>query len=96
MVQSSLTYLPMFNPTFRKLKSWRRSHHFMANRWGNSGISGRFYFGGLQHREIKKTLAAWKKSYGQPRQHIKKQRHYLPRKVRLVKAIVFYCCHIWM
>ena len=29
----------------------------------------------------------WKKSYDQPRQHIKKQRQY--SKVRLVKAIVF-------
>ena len=26
-----------------------RSHHFMANRWRNSGNSGRFYFGGLQY-----------------------------------------------
>ena len=25
--------------------------------------------------EIKKMLAPWKKSYDQPRQHIKKQRH---------------------
>ena len=24
------------------------SHHFMANRWGNSGNSDRLYFGGLQ------------------------------------------------
>ena len=29
------------------------------------------------------------KSYDQPRQLIKKQRHYLPTKVHLVKAIVF-------
>ena len=27
----------------------QRSHHFMANRWGNSGNSGRLYFGGLQN-----------------------------------------------
>ena len=27
--------------------------------------------------------------YGQSRQHIKKQRHYLSTKVRLVKAVVF-------
>ena len=27
-----------------------------------------------------KTLAPWKKSYGQPRQHIKKQRHYFTNK----------------
>ena len=26
-----------------------RSHHFMANRWGNSGNSGWLYFGGLQN-----------------------------------------------
>ena len=25
-----------------------RSHHFTANRWVNSGNSGRLYFGGLQ------------------------------------------------
>ena len=25
-----------------------RSHHFMGNRWGNSGNSGRLYVGGLQ------------------------------------------------
>ena len=25
------------------------SHHFMTNRWGNSGNSDRVYFGGLQN-----------------------------------------------
>ena len=25
------------------------SHHFMANRWGNSGNNARLYFGGLQN-----------------------------------------------
>ena len=33
--------------------------------------------------------ASWKKSYDQPRQHTKKQRHTLPTKVHLVKAMVF-------
>ena len=46
-----------------------------------------------------KTLAPWKKSYDQPRQHIKKQRHYFGNKVRLVKAMVFpvvmYGCKSW-
>ena len=41
-------------------------------------------------------LAPWKKSYDQPRQHIKKQRHYFPTKVRLVKAMVFSVVHVWM
>ena len=42
-------------------KNWRKTrhsknedhgiqpHHFMGNRWGNSGNSVRFYFGGLQN-----------------------------------------------
>ena len=34
-------------------------------------------------------LAPWKKSYDQPRQHIKKQRHYFVGKGCLVKAMVF-------
>ena len=34
-------------------------------------------------------LDPWKKSYEQPRQHIRKQRHYLLIKVCLVKAMVF-------
>ena len=36
-----------------------------------------------------KMLAPWKKSYGKPRQRIKKQRHYFVDKVHLVKAMVF-------
>ena len=31
----------------------------------------------------------WKESYDQTRQHIKKQRHTLPPKVRLLKAMVY-------
>ena len=63
------------------------SHHFMGNRWRNSGNSGRLYFGGLQNHckwwlqpWYKKTLTPWKKSYDQPRQHIQKQRHYFANK----------------
>ena len=44
-------------------------------------------------------LAPWKKSYDQPRQHIKKQRRYLPTRVCLVMAMVFpvvmYGCESW-
>jgi len=44
-------------------------------------------------------LAFWKKSYGQPRQHVKKQRHYFADKGLLVKAMVFpvvmYGCESW-
>ena len=41
----------------------------------------------------------WKESYEQPRQHIKKQRHYFADKSLLVKAMVFpvvmYGCESW-
>ena len=44
-------------------------------------------------------LATWKKSYDQPRQLIKKQRHNFSTKVHLVKAMVFpvvtYGCESW-
>ena len=67
----------------------------MANRWGNNGNSDRLYFLGLQNHcrwwlqpWNEKTLAPWKKSYDQPREHIKKQRHYFANKA-LVKAMVF-------
>ena len=44
-------------------------------------------------------LTPWKESYDQPRQHIKKQRHYFAEKVRLLKAVVFpvvmYGCESW-
>jgi len=44
--------------------------------------------GGDCSHEIKRCLLLGKKNYDQPRQHIKKQRHYLA-KVCLVKAMVF-------
>jgi len=40
-------------------------------------------------------LARWEKSYDQPRQHIKKQRHYFSTNVLLVKALVS-SSHVWM
>ena len=46
-----------------------------------------------------KLFTPWKKSYDQPRQHIKKQRHYLTINFHLVKAMVFpvvmYGCESW-
>ena len=40
-------------------------------------------------------LAPWKKSYDQPRQHIKKQRHYFANKVCLVFPVVMYGFESW-
>ena len=77
----------------------------MANRWGHSGNSERLFWGALKPLQMgivamKLKDAPWKKSYDQPRQHIKKQRVViLPTKVCLVKAVVFpavmYRCENW-
>ena len=49
--------------------------------------------------EIKKTLAPWKKSYDQPRQHIKKQRHYFANRSPSSQSygfpVVMYRCESW-
>ena len=41
-------------------------------------------------------LAPWKKSYGQPRHHIKKQRHYFANKGPSSQGYGFSCGHVWM
>ena len=40
--------------------------------------------------------APWKKSYDQPRQHIKKQRHYFANKGRSSQSYSFSSSHAWM
>ena len=41
-------------------------------------------------------LSPWKKSYDQPQQHIKKQRHYLANKGSSSQGCGFSSSHIWM
>ena len=43
-----------------------------------------------------KTLAPWKKSYGQHRQCIKKQRHYFTSKSPSSQSYGFSSSHVWM
>ena len=50
--------------------------------------------GDLSH-EIK-MLAPWKKSYDKPRQHIKKQRHYLADKGSYSQSYVFSRSHVYI
>ena len=50
---------------------------------------------GDRSHEIK-MLAPWKKSYGQPRQHIEKQRHYFANKGPFSQSYGFSCSHVWM
>ena len=75
----------------------------MGNRWRNSANSVRLYFWGLQNycRWLIaawnwKMLTPWKESYGQPRQHIKKQRHYFVKKGPSSQGYGFSRSHVWM
>ena len=43
-----------------------------------------------------KTLTPCEESYDQPRQHIKKQRHYFVNKDQSSQGYGFSSCHIWM
>ena len=43
-----------------------------------------------------KTLAPWKKSYDQPRQHIKKRRHYFANKGLSSQSYGLSSSHVWM
>ena len=74
---------------------------------GNSGNSVRLYFLGLQNHcrwwfqpWNYKTFTPWKKSYDQPRQHIKRQRHYFvnkgPSSQTMVFPVVMYGCESWI
>ena len=43
-----------------------------------------------------KTLPPWKKGYDQPRQHIKRQRHYFANKGLSSQSYGFSSIHVWM
>ena len=78
----------------------------MANRWGKSRNSNRFYFLGLLNHcrwwlqpWNSKTLDPWNKSYDKPRQHISKQKYHFAKKCpdsqSMVFSVVMYTCETW-
>ena len=82
------------------------SHHFMGNRWGNSGNSGRLYFWGSKitadgdcSHEIKRRLLLGRKVMTNLDSIFKRRDITLPTEVRLVKAmdfpVVMYGCESW-
>ena len=71
--------------------------------WQIDGKNKRLYFFGLQNHcrwwlqpWNWKTLAPWKESYDQPRQHIKKQRHYFANKGLPSESYGLSCSHVWI
>ena len=52
--------------------------------------------GNCSHELKRQMRAPWKKSYDQPRQHIKKQRHYFANKAPSSQGYGFSSGHVWM
>ena len=72
------------------------SHHFMGNRWGNSGNSVRLFFlgskitaDGVCSHEIKRHLLLERKVMTNLDNILKSRDITLPTKIRLVKAMAF-------
>ena len=83
-----------------------RSHHFMANRWGNNGNSDKIYFPGVQNHcrwslqpEIKRCLLLERKAMTNLDSILKSRDVTLLTKIHLVKAVVFpvvmFRCESW-
>ena len=60
---------------------------FYINLYGCEGFPG---------GSVVKTLAPWKKRYDQPRQRVKKQRHYFANKDPSNQSYGFSSSHVWM
>ena len=72
------------------------SHHFMANRWENTGNNERLYFFELQNHsdgdgshEIKRYLLLGRKAMTNLDSILKSRDLPLPTNVHLIKAVVF-------
>ena len=52
--------------------------------------------GDCSHEIKRRLLLVWKESYGQPRQHIQKQRHYFANKGPSSQGYGFPSSHVWV
>ena len=99
----------------RRVKSWLKaqhsenedhgiwSHHFMGNRWGNSGKVSDFILGGSKitadgdcSHEIKRRLVLGRKVMTDLDSILKKQKHYFGNKGPFSQSYGFSSGHVWM
>ena len=80
-----------------------QSHHFMANKWGNSGNSDRLFLGGSKitvdddcSHEIKRRLLLGSKVMANLHSLLKRQRHYFAHKSPSSQSYGFSNSHVWM
>ena len=91
-------YNNLEDSTFKKLRSWHQSHHFMASRWRNNGNSEILYLrGGGAPKSLQMAPAAMKLKDACSLEEAMSNLHSilksiditLPTQVHLVKAMVF-------
>ena len=78
------------------------SYHSMANKWRNNENWQTLFSwapkitadGDCSHKIKRHLVVPWKKSYDQPREHIKKQRHYFADKSPSSQSYGFFCSHV--
>ena len=74
----------------------------MTNRWGNNGNSETLFFGAPKSLQIVtaamklKDIYTLEEKFDQPRQHIKKQRHFFANKGPSSQSYGFSSSLIWM
>ena len=74
----------------------------MAKRWGNNGKNDIYFWGAPKSLQMVnaamklKDACSLKKSYGQPGQLIKKQRHYFTNTGSSSQSYGFFHSHVWM
>ena len=93
----------LFSSLFFILFSFCSPSWLISNDLSLNGNSEWLYFLGFQNHcrwwpqtWNQKTLAPWKKSYDQPRQHIRRQRHYFANKGQSSESYGFFSSHVWM
>ena len=76
--------------------------HLMRRTDAKNWLIGKDPYAGKDWRREEKgmigdeTLSPWKKSYDQPREHIKNQRHYFANKGPSGQSYAFSSSHVWM
>ena len=77
------------------ITSWQTDGETMETETAFIFLDSKITADGDCSHEIK-TLAPWKESYDQPRQHIQKQRHYFANKGPSSQGYGFSSSHVWM
>ena len=78
------------------ISSWQMDGETMETVTGFIFLGSKITVDGDCSHEIKRHLLLWKKSYDQPREHIKKQRHYFANKGPSSQGYGFSSGHVWM